>query len=78
MRKKRDPVSRMQDREKETVVELGSSSTTHRGKGTVEWHIDRSSEKCSMRGEQAKRCQENIQNVERSIAEHWGRENGYI
>ena len=59
------------------MVELGSSSTTHRGKGTVEWCTDRSSEKYSIRGEQAKRHQENVQNVERSMAEYWGRESGY-
>jgi len=52
------------------MVGLGSSGVPHKGKGAVGWHMDRSSEKCSKRGGQAKRCQENVQNVERSMAEH--------
>jgi len=51
-------------------VELGSSSAFYRGKGTTRWYMDRSSEKCSTKGGQAKRYQKNIQNVKRSVAEH--------
>jgi len=36
------------------MVELGSGSMPHRGKGIVGWHMDRSSEKCSTRERQAK------------------------
>jgi len=46
-RKKRDPMPRMQDREEETIVELGSGSTPKRGKSAVEWHMDRDSKKQS-------------------------------
>ena len=49
----------------------------HREKGAAEQRMDRSSEKYSKRGEQEKKCQENIQNVERSMAEHWDRKSGY-
>ena len=68
---------KMQDRKEETMVELGSGSVPHRGKDTVGQHMDRGSERCSTRRGQAKGCQENVQNVEKSIAEYWGRENGY-
>jgi len=40
--------------------------------------MDRSSKKHSMRGGQAKRHQENIQNAKKSIAKYWSRESGYI
>ena len=46
-RKKRDPMPRMQNREEETIVELGSGSTPYRGKSAVEWHMDRDSKKHS-------------------------------
>ena len=59
------------------MVELGSGSMPHRGKGIVGWHMDRSSEKCSTRERQAKGYQENVQNVERCMAEYWGRESEY-
>ena len=42
----------------------------HRGKGAAGWYVDRSSKKYSTRGRQAKRCQENVQNVKRSVVEH--------
>jgi len=35
---------------KEAVVKLGRSSVAHRGKGIAEWHMGRSSKKCSKRG----------------------------
>jgi len=56
---------------------LRSSSAPHRGKGTAGQHTDRGSKRHSIREGQAKGCQENIQNVERSMAEYWGRESGY-
>ena len=40
-------MSRMQDREKEAIVELGSGGMLYRGKSAVEWYTDKGSEKHS-------------------------------
>ena len=77
MRKERDLIPRIQNREKETMVELKSGSTLHRGKGIAEQCMDRSSKKHSTREGQAKRHQKNIQNTKKSIAEYQGRESEY-
>ena len=77
-RKKKDFVSRVQNRKQEAMVELESNSVPCREKSTVEQHIGRDSEKYSKDKEQAKGCQKNIQNVERSIAKHWSGESRYI
>jgi len=66
----------MYDRKEKTVVELESGSMHHRGKGAAGWYMDRGSKRYSTKGGQAKGYQKNIQNVERSVAEYWGRENG--
>ena len=72
----KDSVPRMWDK-KEVIVELESSSMPCTGKSTARWHIDRSSEKCSKRREQAKRYQKNFQNADGSIVEYRGRESIY-
>ena len=77
MRKERDPIPRIQNKEKETMVELKSGSTPHRGKDIAEQCMDRSSKKHSTREEQAKRHQKNIQNTKKSVAEYQGRESEY-
>ena len=78
VRKEWNPVFRMQDRKEETIVELESGGTPYRGKGTTEQYVDRSSKRCSKRGGQAKRYQENIQNTKRSIVKNRSREDKYI
>jgi len=40
----------MYDREKEAVVELGSSGAAYNGKGIAKRHIDKSSKKRSKKG----------------------------
>ena len=48
-KKKRDLVFRIQNRGKEAMVELESSSMLYRGKSTIEQHMDRGSEKHNKR-----------------------------
>ena len=50
-RKERDLASRIQDREKEAMVELRSGSTLYREKSTTEWCMDRGSKKYTKEGE---------------------------
>ena len=76
-RKERDSMSRMQNRKKETMVELRSGGIPHRGKNAVGQYINRGSEKCSNRGDWPKEYQENIQNVERGVIEYWSRKGKY-
>ena len=59
------------------MVELGSSGILHRRKSIVEQHRDRDSKKYSNRGGWPKRCQENIQNVERDVVKYWSRKSRY-
>ena len=60
IKKKEDLVSRVQDREKEAMVKLRSSSMPYRGKSIIEWHMDRDSKKHNKGGGQPKRHQENV------------------
>jgi len=44
-------VSKVQDRSKKAILELGSGGAAQRGKGTARWCIGRSSRKHSKREE---------------------------
>ena len=77
MKKEGDSVPRMQDRKEKTIVELKSGSAPHRGKSAAEQYVDRDSEKYSNKEGWPKRCQENIQNVERDVVEYWSRKSRY-
>ena len=59
------------------MVELESGGMPHRGKSIAGWHMDRNSKKCSNREDWPKRCQKDIQNVERDIVEYWSRKSRY-
>ena len=65
---------RMWDRKEAAMVGLESSGTPWKGRSVAKWHEERSSEKHRERGGQTKGCQENVQNVKRSMVKHRGRE----
>jgi len=56
------------------MVGLESSSIFWKERSIAKWHKERSSEKHRERGEQTKGCQENIQNVKRSMVKYRSRE----
>jgi len=58
-------------------VGLESSGIPWKGRSAAKWHKERSSEKHRKRGEQTKGCQENVQNIKRSIVKHRGKEGRY-
>jgi len=59
------------------MVGLESGGMPYTGRGTARWHVNRSSEKLSKREEQAKKCQEDVQNTKRSVVEYRDRESKY-
>ena len=59
------------------MVELGSSSTSHRGESIAGWYRDRDFKKRSNKGDWPKGCQENVQNVERDVVRYWSRKSRY-
>ena len=54
------------------------SSMVQRGKGIAKWHMVKRTRKYSKRGRERKGCQENIQNLKRSIVGYQDREGRYV
>jgi len=48
-----------------------------KGKGIARWHMVRRTRKYRKRGRERKGCQENIQNLERSVVGHRNRKSRY-
>ena len=59
------------------MVGLESSSMLSMRRSVAKQCIGRSSEKHNKRGEYRERCEEDIQNVKRSMVEYRGRESRY-
>ena len=56
------------------MVGLESSGTPWKGQSTAKQHKERSFKKYREREGQTKGCQENVQNIKRSIVKHRGKE----
>ena len=69
---------RMQDKKKETIVKLGSSSIPYRKKSTARQRMNRNSKKYNKREDQPKEYRKNIQDIERSMVEYWSKKGRYI